>query len=380
MPDDAGGLKPMDRAVAAMAALRAPASPRQRAIVIAGAVAALLILAAALHWLVTGRFQIATDNAYVRADISAVAAQVEGYVIAAPVAENAVVQAGDVILQIDPADYLVAVQRARARLSQARAELAAARANARAASGRTGAQTNQIRVAAADVAAAEAQAARAGAELERQMRLADEGFLSPTRLDALRADAAQAAAAAAAARAALSWQRSQAGVLAASGQQAGGDVAAAAAAVEAAQAELDAAELDLARTRVVAPISGVVANRVAQVGQLVRPGAQIMAIVPHDVFVEANFKETQIARMRPGQRVRLTPDIDHAMAFDGVIESLSPATGAEFAFIPVETATGNFTKIVQRVPVRVRITLDEAQRAVIRPGLSVKAVVDTRTP
>jgi membrane fusion protein (multidrug efflux system) len=127
-----------------------------------------------------------------------------------------------------------------------------------------------------------------------------------------------------------------------------------------------------------APIAGIVGNRSAQVGQLVRPGAPLMAIVPRTLYVEANFKETQLARLRPGQSVSVQPDIDRSLRLHGVVDSLSPASGSEFSFIPTETATGNFTKIVQRVPVRIRLDESPEARALLRPGLSVTAIVDTR--
>ncbi|MBI1252483.1 MAG: HlyD family efflux transporter periplasmic adaptor subunit [Alphaproteobacteria bacterium] len=380
MPDDVGSLRPAQKASDALAALRTPSPERSRLLRIAAAVVGLAVLAFAGHWALVGRHMVRTDNAYVRADISLVAAQVEGYVRAIPVAENAQVQAGDLLLEIDPADYAVALQAARARLAQAEAELSSMRASARAAAGRSGAQGDQVRQAASNLEAADAEAARAQSELARQQRLADEGFVSPTRLETMEAQARRARADAEAARAALAYQREQGGVFSASRQQASGDVAAAEAAVAAARADVEAAELNLSRTRVTAPIAGAVANRTAQVGQLVRPGAQLLAIVPPAIYVEANFKETQIARMRPGQSVTLVPDIDKSARVHGVIESLSPATGAEFAFIPVETATGNFTKIVQRIPVRVRVDLTEEARAILRPGLSVTATVDTRAP
>ncbi|MGE0829449.1 MAG: efflux RND transporter periplasmic adaptor subunit [Hyphomonadaceae bacterium] len=299
---------------------------RTRKFVLAGAAALVLIAAAGAyaHWTLIGSHIETTDNAYVKADISVVSAQVEGYVRALPAAENQAVHAGDVLAEIDAADYRAAVANARAELASAQADIASNSANRQA----------------------------AAAQLARYQYLAQRGLLSNAGLDSARAQAGQ-------------WR---------------GSTAAAQADAAAAQARLEAAEIALERTIIRAPIDGVVGNRVVQAGQLVRPGAALMSIVPHTLYVEANFKETQLAHLAPGQRVELRPDVDRSMRLSGVVESLSPASGSEFSFIPTETATGNFTKIVQRVPVRIRIDETPEARRVLRPGLSVTATVDTRTP
>jgi membrane fusion protein (multidrug efflux system) len=162
-------------------------------------------------------------------------------------------------------------------------------------------------------------------------------------------------------------------------RQAGGGLAAANAGIAAAQAQLQAAELDLERTVVRAPIDGVVGDRQVQVGQLVRLGSPMMSVVPlQSVYVVANFKETQIAAFRPGQRVTIRPDVSRDLRLRGTVESLAPASGSEFSIIPTDTATGNFTKIVQRVPVRIRIEPGQEGVALLRPGLSATVTVDTR--
>ena len=162
-------------------------------------------------------------------------------------------------------------------------------------------------------------------------------------------------------------------------RQAGGGLAAANAAVEAAQAELEQAELNLSRTIVRAPIAGVVGDRQVQVGQLVRSGTPLMSVVPlQSVYVVANFKETQIENFRPGQAVVVRPDIAHGLRLRGQVESLAPASGSEFSIIPTDTATGNFTKIVQRVPVRIRLDPGQEGLDLLRPGLSARVTVDTR--
>jgi membrane fusion protein (multidrug efflux system) len=218
----------------------------------------------------------------------------------------------------------------------------------------------EARVAAARAALAQARGARsaqaagrawAAAEVARYRPLAQRGILSPARMQQIEIQA----------------------------RQAGGDLAAADAAVLAAEAQLQSAQLDLERTIVRAPIAGVVGDRQAQVGQLVRSGAPLMSIVPLDaIYVVANFKETQIAEFRPGQPVTIRADVAEGLRVRGEVESLAPASGSEFSIIPTDTATGNFTKIVQRVPVRIRILPGQQGLELLRPGLSATVTVDTR--
>ncbi|HWA00329.1 MAG TPA: HlyD family secretion protein [Caulobacterales bacterium] len=325
MPDDAGFRLSRGAAQQRLAVALDRARGLRRRPVTLGVIA--LVLAGLAYfvsqWALVGRYQIGTDNAYVRADISMLSAKIDGYVRAVPVADNQAVHAGDVLVEIEPADYQAQLAAAEAALAQAQGQLAAQRA----------------------------QRAQAAADLERNRRLRDQGFLSGAGWDA----------AVAAAR------------------QAGGGESAAQAAVAAAQAQIEAAQLNLQRTVVRAPIDGVVGDRQVQVGQLVREGSPLMAVVPlQAVYVVANFKETQIAQMRPGQHATITPDIDHGAHLRGVVESLAPASGTQFSMIPTDTATGNFTKIVQRVPVRIRLEPGQPASALLRPGLSATVSVDTR--
>jgi membrane fusion protein (multidrug efflux system) len=275
------------------------------------------------QWYTIGRFQVATENAYVRADISQLSAKIEGYVRALPVTDNRQVHAGDILVEIDPTDYQARVAAAQAALAQAQ-----------------GARASQI-----------AQRSWAAAEVNRYRPLAESGLLSPARMQELEIQS----------------------------RQAGGSLDAADAAVAAAQAQLASAQLDLDRAIVRAPIDGVVGDRHVQVGQLVRAGSPLMAVVPlNAVYVVANFKETQIAEFHPGQRATITPDISQNVHLSGTLDSIAPASGTEFSMIPTDTATGNFTKIVQRVPVRVRIDPGQRGAQLLRPGLSVTVTVDTR--
>ena len=321
MPD--GGVQSgAKRARAAARSLAARVGGR-RMLIGAAILAAVALLAGGAHWFSIGRFQVSTDNAYVRADISLISAKVEGYVRAVPAVENQAVRAGDVLVEIDPTDYQAQVAAARAAL----------------------AQTEGSR------SSLEAERVYANAEVNRYRPLAQRGILSPARMQQLEVQA----------------------------RQAGGGLSAASAAVDAAQAQLHAAELDLERTTVRAPIDGVIGDRQVQVGQLVRSGTPMMSVVPlQSVYVVANFKETQIARFHAGQHVVIRPDIARDLRLNGTLESLAPASGSQFSIIPTDTATGNFTKIVQRVPVRVRIAPGQEGAELLRPGLSASVVVDTR--
>lgn len=322
MPDGAGF-----RLEAARASARVRGMARalgRRGLALAGAGIVLILLAVwGGHWLMVGRYQATTDNAYVRADISLVSAKIEGYVRAVPAVENSVVHVGDVLVEIDPSDY-------QARLAAARAALAQAQ----------GARASE-----------QAQRALASADVQRYRPLAERGLLSPARMQQIEIQS----------------------------RQAGGGLSAANAAVEAAQAQLETAQLDLERAIVRAPIDGVVGDRQVQVGQLVRSGSPLMSVVPlQSVYVVANFKETQIERFHAGQPVTINPDIAHGLHLRGVVDSIAPASGSEFSIIPTDTATGNFTKIVQRVPVRIRLEPNQEGLELLRPGLSASVTVDTR--
>jgi membrane fusion protein (multidrug efflux system) len=316
MPDD-GGFNVAARARAGAARL----GKRGIAIVALTLVVAVLAVVG-VQWLTVGRYMVSTDNAYVRADISQISAKVEGYVRAVPALDNQGVHAGDVLVEIDPTDYQARVAQLRAALAQAegqRASQSAARA-------------------------------WAASEVSRYRPLARSGILSPARMQQIEIE----------------------------NRQAGAGLEAAGAAVAAAQAALDAAELDLERTTIRAPIDGVVGDRQVQVGQLVRSGSPLMSVVPlQSIYVIANFKETQIARFHEGQRVTIDPYVS-GVELTGTLESLAPASGSQFSIIPTDTATGNFTKIVQRVPVRIRIDPDQEGAALLRPGLSAGVTVDTR--
>ena len=329
----------------------------------------LLVLVAALtwgwYWWRVARFIESTDDAYVQADISAVSPKVEGYVREVRVTDNQEVKAGDVLVVIDDRDFA-------ARLDQARASRDAQRAALMMLETRRTWQTAVIDQAEASVSSAEAELLRAHLELVRQRDLAKADVASRQKFEAADADERKAEAGLVRARAALAAERDQLGVLEAERQQDDAKLQQAEAAVRLAQNDLD-------DTVIRAPIDGVVGNKGVQVGQLVKAGTLLLALVPlPQVYVVANFKETQLAGMRPGQKVTLSFDALPGETLRGYVESFAPASGALFSLLPPENATGNFTKIVQRVPVRIALAPDEKLRAQLRPGLSAFVEVDTR--
>ncbi|MBA4791211.1 MAG: HlyD family secretion protein [Rhizobiales bacterium] len=344
-----------------------PARSRRRMLLLgtAALVVAGLAWTGTQYW-TTWRFQVATDNAYVGADIALVSPKVTGYVAAVPMVANSHVKAGDVLVQLDDRDYRVAVRQASARIGTQDATIA-----------RLGKQVEagaaSIDQARAQLASAEADEARARADFDRTTRLAENKFASQQSLDSARADRDKTHAATLAAQAALESSKANLDVLKAQRLEA-----------ERTRAELEAAlakaQLDLDATTLRAPFDGLVGNKAVQVGDYVSAGKRLAALVSDTgAYVDANFKETQIGRLQPGQSVELTLDTDPGHPITGTVESISPAAGQVFSLLPPENATGNFTKVVQRVPVRIRVPEAAVASGALRPGLSVEATVDTRT-
>jgi len=360
----------MSDAVAAVPARR----PRRRAwpsrrILLAGAGLAALLAGATFgyrYWAV-GQFIETTDDAYVGGNVTDLAPQVSGLIERVAVTDNQAVHAGDVLVKIDDRAFRIAVDKALAAVAAGQASLgnlAATRVL----------QAALIREAQAGVAAAQAQLVLARANQDRYARLA--AAAAGSRQDAQTATAAfaQALADGVRANAALAAARAQLSVIDTETQQA-------LAALAGAQADLAAARLNLGYTEIRAPVDGVIGNRVAHLGGYATAGAQLLSIVPAGgLWVDANFKEDQLARMQPGDRVTIAADVLPGDEITGVVASLAPASGAVFSVLPAENATGNFTKIVQRVPVRILLDGSAADLGLLRPGLSVTAAVDTRAP
>ncbi|NWB46718.1 HlyD family secretion protein [Pseudomonas gingeri] len=316
------------------------------------------------HWWWAGRFIEDTDDAYVGADVTVISAKVPGYISEVAVLDNQFVKAGDLLARIDVRDYRAALDKADGAVAAQQASLVNLDATEQL-------QQAVINQAKAQIDASDAETQRAGDDHARYQNLVRSQAVSvesAQRVDATwktaRADHARAEAGLLAARRQLDVIESQRGQARAALQQA--------------QAEREQAQLNIGYTELRAPVDGYIGNRRARVGTYAAAGSQLIAVVPaRGLWVDANFKEDQLARMQAGQAVSIRADILPGREFHGHIESLAPATGAQFSVLPPENATGNFTKIVQRVPVRVRLDSADAQLGALRPGLSVVARVNT---
>jgi len=339
-------------------------NPKSRLVpLLVGGVAAVAIAVGGGFWWVGKQKYETTDNAFIQADKVQVAPLVDGYVAEVLVNDNQPVEPGQVLVRIDPATL-------KARLAQAEAEAQALEAAVRGVDDKVVLERAMIAQKAAGVASARAQASLASAELDRYGTLANQGWVSPQRAQTARAAEQQAAAAVSQAQATLEAERQAA-------QSLGSARAQTVAQALAARAAVEQTRIDLSRTEVRAPVAGVVGARGVRPGQYVRPGGALMTIVPlGEAFVVANFKETQVARLRVGQPVEIRADAFGKQTLKGHIDSFAPATGSEFALIPVENAVGNFTKIAQRLPVKIAVDSDQPIAGALRPGLSVQVKVD----
>lgn len=333
-------------------------------------IAAILALLAGGYWYYNretyGKFQQSTDNAYIAADSVIVAPKIAGYVERVLVSENQAVTAGVPLVQLDVRDY-------RAQASQVEAQIAASLAGADTVRAQQREQDAAIGQARAQLAAASAQANLAAEQVARYRPLAATGAEPRERLDQFQAQAREAQAQVAAARAGLLAAQRRQGTLGEQIEQANSQA-------NAARAQLEAARLNLSSTTLRSSIAGRVGDLTVRVGQFVQPGQPLMNVVPTDrLYVTANFKETQLGLMRRGQPVTLEVDALPDLELTGRVESIAPGTGAEFSILPPQNATGNFTKIVQRVPVRISIRATPQVMRLLVPGMSVVAKVDTRS-
>jgi len=340
---------------------------------------AVIISVAGIVWLMAPRTSESTDNAYLRADSSAVAPKVGGLVSAILVKDNQVVRAGQPLIRIDTQDYDAKLAAAQADVADADAGVATARASLAALGADEQLAAAQLNAAGTGIASADAEYARAAADRGRYNALLAQGFA--TRRDAERSNAAAVSAGSAAdrSRAERTVAAQQAGVARARRPILDAQVQAAQAAALRARAALDLARQNRDHTTVVAPMDGTVGNRQVQLGDFVQPGSRVLTLVPSNaLYVVAHFKETQTQVMRVGQKAQVYVDALDGGTLTGVVDSFAPGSGSEFTLLPFEPGSGNFTKIVQRVGVRIR--LDPGQRAVsgLRPGLSVTAKVRVR--
>ena len=317
------------------------------------------------HWWTASRFIESTDDAYVGGDITVIAPKVAGFIAEVAVTDNQAVHAGDLLVKLDDRDYKAALARAEAAVAGQRATLANLDA-------RRQLQLAVIAQAKAEIAATAAEIVRAKYDLDRYRGLSQSQFASLQRFEQADADYKKAVAHDDKARAAVTAAERELVVIDTQKLQTQAELAAAI-------AERDTAELNLGYTELRAPVDGVVGNRSARRGAFAPVGAQLISLVPaQGLWVDANFKESQLARLRAGLPARIEADVLPGEVFTGHVASLAPATGAEFSVLPPENATGNFTKIVQRVPVRILLEGDASVLGRLRPGLSVTVDIDER--
>jgi membrane fusion protein, multidrug efflux system len=363
---------------------QAKSQKRKRLLTILGGVVLIAAIIWGLWYFITQAGRVQTDNAYVGADSAQVTSLVSGAVIDVRVGGTQIVKKGDILVVIDDADAKIDVATAQAALVQAQQRFSQSAALA-------GSARAKVQSRSADIAQSRAQLSQANAELnktridlQRREALISSGAVSGEELSSARAAYATASA---------SRDLAQAGIASAQATQiaAGNDAAASEALVHntnivtapdvaAARARLEKAQLDLLRTVIRAPVDGVVTNRAVQVGQRIAAGAPIMTIVPvATAFVDANFKESQLRHVKVGQPVELTSDFYGSdVVFHGRVTGFAGGTGAAFSLIPAQNATGNWVKVVQRLPVRISLDANDLRAHPLRVGLTMDAVIDTR--
>lgn len=351
---------------------RPPVRPRRKrriSLLVVGVLVLVLGTWAVRRYLYS-RHHVTTDNAQIDGHITVIAPRISAFISRVLVDDNEHVRQGDTLVVLDDRDLEVELQQAEAELRDAQAAVGS-KGRAGQAEAQLQATRAQAASATATVAAAESQYKKAAADLERYRGLAAQKIISAQQLDA-----AQAAFEAAAAN--LQAVRKQAAAAGSQVSASGAALRGADARLAAAQAAVDNAKLQLSYARITAPTDGVIAKRTAEAGALVQPGQSLMSIVPdRDVWVTANLKETQLANVRTGDPVEFTVDAYPGRTFSGKVESLSPATGARFSLLPPDNATGNFTKVVQRVPVKIAVDATGDSTHPLRPGMSVDVDIAT---
>jgi len=363
MPTTTGSASDADASKGA-APLARPSKIR-RFLMPAGVVLALAAVLALAYWWLVGRFIQSTDDAYLQADSVTVAPKVSGYVTDVYVGDNLPVKVGDPLVRLDSRQYQAALDQAQATIDARKADILRAQAG-------VPQQRAAIEQAKAQQQVAVVNSRHAEDEVRRYGPLATTGAESGDQLSVLTTNRDQARATLTADAAALDQAQARMADLNAQLMQAQAQL-------EVAQASARQAQLDMQDTLIRSSLAGRIGDRTVRVGQYAQPGTRMMTVVPvQSIYLTANFKETQVGRMRAGQRASLHVDALAGADLHGVVDSFAPGTGSQFALLPPENATGNFTKIVQRVPVRIRIDADANTRKLLVPGLSVTVDVDTR--
>ena len=335
---------------------------------------AILLLAGALVALFATRWDVwvgrsirqTTDDAYLRSDITPLSAKIEGYVRRVPVDDFEYVKKGDLLVEIVDDDY-------RARLDEARADLLGAEAAVENLKSRKGLQHAQIAEAQDAIAATQADVDRTRKEAVRQKALLAYTFGTPQKVEQAVADEQRFEADLAHGQAALAAAQRQMAVLDTEESQLR-------ASLKEKQAALDLAKIEFGYTRITAPIDGMVSERGVRAGQYVHDGTQVISVVPlKNVWAVANYKETLLTHVKVGQRAEITVDTFPGIVIEGRVDSISPASGSQFTLLPPDNATGNFTKVVQRIPVKITLDPDHPLAGRLRPGMSVIATIRTDT-
>ncbi|NMZ01536.1 HlyD family secretion protein [Pseudomonas proteolytica] len=319
------------------------------------------------HWFFKGRFYESTDNAYVQGEITRVSSQLGARIAEVKVGDNEHVEKGQLLVILEQDDFLLAIDRANATLATREAERLQA-------TSKLTQQASLIAAADAQVSSSQATLGRAQIDLSRAQTLRKPGYVSEERVTTLSADNHIARSQVAKAQADLQGQRQQVSALNAEIKRLDAQIANA-------RADLAQAELNLTRSEIHAPISGLVGQRAARNGQYVQTGAYLLSIVPdQDIWIQANFKETQIGHMAPGQKAELIFDAYGDTPIEARVDSLFAASGAQFSLLPPDNATGNFTKVVQRIPVKLTFAANNPLQGKIRPGMSVTVKVQIQDP
>jgi membrane fusion protein, multidrug efflux system len=363
MPPMTGSASAADASKSAAAPSARPSKIR-RFLMPAGIVVAIAAVLALVYWWFVGRFIQSTDDAYLQADSVTVAPKVSGYVTDVYVGDNVSVKPGDPLVRLDSRQYQAALDQARATIDARKADILRAQAG-------IPQQRAAIEQAKAQQQVAAVNSRHTQDEVHRYEPLAATGAESGDQLSVLTNNRDQARATLTADAAALDQAQARMADLNAQLMQAQAQL-------EVAQASARQAQLDMQDTLIRSSLAGRIGDRTVRVGQYAQPGTRMMTVVPvQSIYLTANFKETQVGRMRAGQHARLHVDALEDGDLNGVVDSFAPGTGSQFALLPPENATGNFTKIVQRVPVRIRIDTDAQTRKLLVPGLSVTVEVDT---
>jgi membrane fusion protein (multidrug efflux system) len=341
-----------------------PAQLKRRLFIFFGVVL-LIALAFFAQWYLKGRFYETTDNAYVQGEITRVSSQLGARVSEVVVQDNQHVEKGQLLVRLEPDDFRLAIDRAQATLATREAERLQAQS-------KLTQQSSLIAASDAQVQANQATLGRTQLDLARLQKLRTPGFVSEAQVTTMTADSNVARSQVTKAQADAQSQRQQVNALTAEIKRLDAQIATA-------RADLAQAEINRQRTEIHSPISGLVGQRAARNGQFVQAGAYLMSIVPdEDIWVQANFKETQIEHMEIGQSAELTFDSFPGTPIKGQVNSLFAASGAQFSLLPPDNATGNFTKVVQRIPVKLTFAADNPLHGKIRPGMSVTVSVNIK--